>query len=42
MVHPPYSTNAEGTLNGQGEKKLSGLKEGSTALASHADLKDPT
>ena len=40
MAHPPYSTNAEGTLYSQGEKKLSGLRKGSIALASHADLKE--
>lgn len=40
MPHPPYSTNAESTLYGQGEEKLSGLREGSTVLASYADIKE--
>ena len=40
MAHPPYSTKAEGGLYSQGEKRLSGLRQGTTALASQVDLKE--
>lgn len=40
MPHHPYSIDAEGTLYGQGEEKLSGLRKGSTVLASYADIKE--
>lgn len=40
MPHPSYSTDAEDTLYGQGEEKHSGLREGSTVLASYADFKE--
>lgn len=40
MAHPPYSAKAEGALCRQGEKRLSGLRQGTTALASHVDLKE--
>lgn len=38
MARPSYSTNADSSLNSQGEK-LSGLREDSIALALHAGLK---
>lgn len=40
MPCPAYSTDAEGTVYGQGEKRLFGLRKGSVVLASYADIKE--
>lgn len=40
MPHAPSSTDAEGTFYGQGEEKLSELREGGNVLASYAGIKE--